>query len=75
MVVGVAGIEMYLEGKKVKKVEGVPPKPEQVVQDEEAIVAKTSTQKRVSKRKEKGGAEGQVDEKNITETILRPTSS
>ena len=66
-----AGIEMYLEGKKVKKVEGVPPKPEQVVQDEEAIVAKTSTQKRVSKRKEKG----QVDEKNITETILRPTSS
>lgn len=54
---------MYLEGKKVKKVEGVPPKVEQFIQDEEAIIARTTTQRSAGKRKEKNENEGQADEK------------
>jgi hypothetical protein len=38
IVAGVGGIMMYVEGKKVKKVEGVPPKVAQTVEDVEKDV-------------------------------------
>lgn len=55
VVAGVAGIEMFIEGKKVKKVEGVSPKAEQ--NDEEAIITRT--------HKETNKNEGQANEKEI----------
>jgi len=80
VVAGVAGIEMFIEGKKVKKVEGVPPKVEQFIQDEEVITTGTRTQKGGCKRKEKkdkNKTEGQVDEKIIAPKSIptSPTSS
>jgi hypothetical protein len=66
VVAGVAGIEMFIEGKKVKKVEGVPPKVEQIIQDEEAITTNKHTQKSVGKRREKNKSEDLTDEKEIS---------
>ena len=66
---------MFIEGKKVKKVEGVPPKAEQVIQDDEAIIiTRTTKQKSASKRKEKNKNEGLDDEKKISPALI-PTSS
>ena len=56
VVAGVAGIEMFIEGKKVKKFEGVSPKAEQ--KDEEAIITRT--------HKEKNKNEGQANENEIS---------
>lgn len=49
---------MFIEGKKVKKVEGVRSKTGQFIQDEEAIIARTSAQKAAGKGKEKNENEG-----------------
>ncbi|KAJ9637226.1 hypothetical protein H2199_007512 [Coniosporium tulheliwenetii] len=59
-VAGAAGIMMFVEGKKVKKVEGVPPKVEQKVRDvEEGMEMRDEVDKKgAAKAKKEGEGEG-----------------